>query len=145
MREHPPALASGLQQAGPSADTTHGDVVEEPPFVPEPLPKGAHRPSIARLHEVLFGIDNIGRYDGHIRSEIADIGNLIMDLGRKEAEVAQKMRDAYRTRTALEKMYTSRVRLEPWLIGQGKRESRREEQQPEVTEEQLRCVISDVT
>ncbi|PIL33412.1 hypothetical protein GSI_04034 [Ganoderma sinense ZZ0214-1] len=145
-REHLSALA-GAQQPGPSAaDANHSDVVEEPPFrvVPEPLPEGVPRPSIARLQEILFAIDDICEYDGHIQSEVADIENLIMEIRHREAEVARKVRNVQRTRIAVEKLYASRVRLDPWLIGQGKRRSESEsesetarEEQPEVAEDQL--------
>ncbi|PIL33421.1 hypothetical protein GSI_04043 [Ganoderma sinense ZZ0214-1] len=147
-REHPSALADA-QQPGPSTDANHRNVVEEPPFrvVPGPLPEGVPRPSIARLQEILFAIDDICEYDGHIQSEVADIENLIMEIRHREAEVARKVRNVQRTRITVEKLYASRVRVDPWLIGQGKRRSeseresereREREEQPEVAEDQLR-------
>nr|VWO97248.1 Uncharacterized protein [Ganoderma boninense] len=139
--EHPSPVADARAVQNPrdaQAQAQAQAQAEAPPFVPEPLPRGAHRPYVPRLEEVLFGLDGICVYDAQMQAQVDDIGRLIMVLRHKEAEVAQKVRDVQRTRIVVEKLYTSRVKLDPSLIGQGDSEGEgesggeeREEERPE--------------
>ncbi|KAM5542937.1 hypothetical protein V8D89_003321 [Ganoderma adspersum] len=101
-------------------DVDEGPSDGNPP--PAPLPEGAFRPCVGRLQETLFALDDICMRDGRIRVQVEEIGRLLAVIRRKESEVVQKVRDVQRTRVAVENLFTSRVKVDPSLLGQGQKD-----------------------
>ncbi|KAI1785211.1 hypothetical protein LXA43DRAFT_1039165 [Ganoderma leucocontextum] len=118
----PPLVPREVLGPAPSDANHPAAAPRQPSNLPVPQPDGVQRPCVAKLQESLFALDDICMQDGQIRTQVEEIGRLLAAIRRKETDVVQKVRDVQRTRVAVETLYTSRLKLDHSLVGQGERD-----------------------